>query len=33
MLAVADVAAKDTGTAFPAHRLADTPGRAYPAWH
>ena len=32
MLAIADLAAEDTGTAFPAHRLAGTKSRAYPAW-
>jgi hypothetical protein len=32
VLAVANVAAENTRAAFPAHRLAGTPGRAYPAW-
>jgi len=32
MLSIANIAAKNTRAAFPAHRLAGTPGRAYPAW-
>jgi hypothetical protein len=32
MLAIANVAAEDSQATLPAHRLASTPGRAYPAW-
>jgi hypothetical protein len=33
MLAIANIAAEDTGAALPAHRIASAPGRAYLGWH